>query len=229
MNNLQIVQSSLEILLNFLKPFVEDNLIKIYGDRYLVYLENGDCIISKVLSDKSQENSSFKKYKDVLFYLNGIIKNWSVLQNLFVSPNYALCLCHSIKHFRNKWAHQDNFSYRETHRLVDEVQTLLEQINVNCLEIDNMRKYTLEVYYSEEVSKFQANKSNNFYNINLQDDSPMLDSCGINNCNYQKEAIITNITTNDNNALHEANFQKILKSSQNNPNDKYIISYFDES
>jgi hypothetical protein len=229
MNNLQIVQSALEILLNFLKPFVEDNLIKIYGDRYMVYLENGDCIISKVLSDKSQENSSFKKYKDVLFYLNGLIKNWSVLQNLFVSPNYALSLCHSIKYFRNKWAHQDNFSYRETHRLVDEVQTLLELINVNCLEIDNMRKYTLEVYFREEVSKFQANKSNNFYNINLQDDSPMLDSCSINYSNYQKEATIINTTTNDNNALHEANFQKILKSSQNNPNDKYIISYFDES
>jgi hypothetical protein len=230
MNNLQIVQRALEILLDFLKPFVENKLMTLYGERYWVYLENGDCFLSKVTTEKPNENSNFIKYKDVLYYINGIIKNWSVFQTQFILPNYSLCLCHSMKHFRNKWAHQDNFSFRETHRLLDEVQTFLEHLNMSCSEIDNMRKYMLELYFTEEVSKYQANKGdniNNIYNLTQEEDSLMLDNTAI---NFQKEsASIMNKSGNDSNSLHEANFQKLLQSNQNNPNDKYIISYFDEN
>ena len=226
MNNHQVVQRALEILLEHIMPFIEDKMNTLYGSNFWPYLENGDCTKSKLMSDSGGEVNSFKKYKDVLFYLNALIKNWSAFQGYFPSSNYVLCLCHSIKYFRNRWAHQSQFSLRETHRFVDEVQVLVEQISgYSNAEIENLRKYVLELYYSEEVTKANIQEQNNLIcyanssNLSLPQSSLVI----------QDEAMTEHNDKMNLNSLHEANFQKVLTENQNNAKDKYIITYYEEN
>jgi hypothetical protein len=149
MENFQIVQKGLEILRKHLEAVLVETFKKMYGEEYLIYMEYGPKQTS-FMKDYAIIN---KKYKDVLFFFNAIIKNWEIIQSLF-SSNYVLCLCHTLKYFRNKWAHQSPFSLRETYRFLDESQAMLEEIKAETIELDQIRKEILHNYYEEELNKF---------------------------------------------------------------------------
>jgi hypothetical protein len=154
-----IIQNCLEILLTQLEPVIHSTTSQIYGNDYLIYLEYGPKAANLSLTEMKDYAIHFnhplnlRKYKDLLFYLNSIIKNWETLKGLF-KTNYVLCLCHSLKYFRNKWAHQSKFTKRELHRFIDECQVLLEEFDVKSDEIDLIRKHALEAYYHEEVTSY---------------------------------------------------------------------------
>jgi hypothetical protein len=162
----QIIQNALEILFKNLEPLIQSCMGQIYGNEYAIYMEYGPKAANLTLSEMKDHaldfnnNLNMRKYKDILFYLNAVIKNWDVFKGIFNS-NYALCLCHSIKHFRNKWAHQSQFTMREIHRFIDECEVLLEEFHVKSQQLDFIRKKVLEIYYQEEVKNFSQVNSNN--------------------------------------------------------------------
>ena len=187
-----IIQNALEILLKNLKPFIEDSLINLYGNEYLFYMEHGikaysDISINNINSMKDYnlnlELSNNKKYRDVLFYINALIKNWDGIKNLF-KTNYILCLSHDIKFFRHKWAHQSNFTTRELYRFVDQCQAFIEEFGGEVYEIEILRKAVLEYLYNEEVNKALINSG--ICNTGNVGGNNMVNSClNISSVNYQ--------------------------------------------
>lgn len=174
MEYFHLVQSALEMVLRGIQPFIEEVLQNVYGSEYWVYMEGGlvgckpgamDNKISDQMKDFSYSSvNANKKYKDVLFYVNAMIKNWEIFRGLFPT-GYALCLCYNIKYFRNKWAHQSPFTTRELYRFFDECQALLEEIKADVGEIDGIRKAVMEMYYNEEVSKALNLNTGNSQNV----------------------------------------------------------------
>lgn len=201
---MESVQSCLDILKRQLQNYLEEILMKIYGEDYILYMEHGTKGVNQIImNDYNVLNKN--KYKDVLFYLNAFIKNWELLSSLFTT-NYAVSLCHTIKYFRNKWAHQSPFSLRETYRFMDECQALIEEIKKDSSEIDIIRKQLLEIYYASEVNNYynSINNNNNFQqndnliNFSTENKSNLLSNSNNNFVSYNN---ISNRYINDNNIM----------------------------
>ena len=54
---------------------------------------------------------------------------------------------------RNKWAHQEAFSYEDTHRALDSAQRLLSSVSAGgqAAEIDKMRQEVLRTMFAEQA------------------------------------------------------------------------------
>jgi hypothetical protein len=242
-DNLRIVQGGLDILLNNIKPFMEETLKSIYGNNFWIYLEHGPKIVQQMDTlemkdyNLTSDIQAGKKYRDVLFYLNSIIKNWETIRSLF-GTNHILSLCHDIKYFRNKWAHQSPFTLREVYRFLDSVQIMLEELKLEYYDIDSIRKAVLEAYYKEEVERAmglrmpedkkhdensQTNQSNNYYN-----DLKGIQSQNLSQQNYNEEDLeMIDSHEIDRENLYESNFQKII-STQSGKNSSYSVTFLEE-
>lgn len=173
------INKALYIVKENLEFYIEINFKEIYGEKYILYLNNSN----EINNDKAEqmidyvdlENNYRKKFKDVSYFINLFLKYWDGIFKKKIMQNYVLSLVHSIRHFRNKWAHQDFFSFREVYRLVDECQSLLEELfpqcENTCIEYDvlnNLRLSALEaLVYSEMENKNNSNKNNFHNNLNV--------------------------------------------------------------
>jgi hypothetical protein len=236
----QIIQNAFEILLNQLQPFVQIIMSKAYGSNFWLYMEHGSKaagLISSEMKDFSSDLNqlqNMKKYKDVLYYLNAVVKNWEIFSGISLT-NYPLCLCHSIKYFRNKWAHQSKFTTRELYRFFDECQALLEEFNLNASELDLLRKSILEYYYNEEKNKFlcdsissdgvinSSNSNNNNETKNYYNDFSDINKSN-NYCSYDDHEMLDSELMDKTNNIHEENYQKLFTKNKNN---LYNITYYD--
>jgi hypothetical protein len=189
METKQVIQQGLEILKTQLESYLTTTLQQVYGEDYMVYMENGTRV--NAMTDINLNNVNKHKYKDVLFYLNAFIKNWDFVFRQIFKTNYLLTLCHSIKYFRNRWAHQSQFTVRETYRLLDDCQALLEELSINNKEIDNLRLSVLQSLVNLKSEEFTDINKNQYKiedeDINMIDIDPNeLDNDLINDLNYQK-------------------------------------------
>jgi hypothetical protein len=210
----QIIQNALDVLKKQLEKFLELKLRDCYGDEFYIYMENGPKVNPNHMIDINIYNSK-TKYKDVLYYLSAFIKNWEFpFKNLF-SNNYSLTLCHSIKYFRNRWAHQSVFTLRETYRLMDEGQALLEELNMDHSEIEIIRKSVLEMLVEEEVK-------------NKKGETPKLENNSFSLFNNVQPNVSTgsqgysNLSNNNNGFKSYNNFgnSNQINSNSNNPDNR---------
>jgi hypothetical protein len=216
---LSIAHHGLEIVRSHLQPFLEQVMMSLYGNDYLIYMEHGSKNEGVNVNEMKDYNygTMNKKYKDVLFYLNAFVKNWDKIQNLF-QTNYPLSLCHSLKYFRNKWAHQSPFTMRELYRLIDECQAFLECFDINDLsELDGIRKAVLNELIKSEAEVIVNSNSNT--NINNHHEHELKNSIEGNNNNN------TYIYTcnNPNQYHHENNNYKGEHSTHNTNNSSNVL------
>jgi len=253
MDHFLIIQSSLEILLKHIEPIIQSTLSQIYGNEYSLYMEFGPRAANLTLSEMKDHAiqmatyPNIRKYKDILFYLNSIIKNWETFKGMFNS-NYVLCLCHSIKHFRNKWAHQSQFTLRELHRFIDECEVLLEEFHVTSTELDIIRKNVLEVYFKDDIltnkenslvmNNYGIQQSNlNLLNLNMNNESQKYNLEKIDNKKYYNEYRNDIYHCNDHDmsegyeelteSLLENNYKRVLTDKEG-VYEAYNIYYYDE-
>lgn len=215
----QIIQTGLELLKNQLEAYLETILKQVYGDEYMIYMQNGTRI--NAMSDISIPNQNKYKYKDVLFYLNAFIKNWQFVFSTTFKTNYALTLCHSIKYFRNRWAHQSNLTIRETYRVIDECQALLEELGIANKDMDSLRIYVLQ-YLSVSKSEVVSNLSN------INDNNAPNEYCILNNLDEQDCDMIVDPDELDNDFINDLNYQKLILDQLNNKNSGFKISEWSE-
>lgn len=240
--NLTIVQAGLDILLKNIKLFMEETLKSIYGTNFWIYLEHGPKIAQQMHTlemkdyNLTSDLQAGKTYRDVLFYLNSLIRNWETIRSLFAT-NHIISLCHDIKYFRNKWAHQSPFKLREVHRFLDSVQYILEELKLEYYDIDCMRKAVLEAYYKDEV---QIAMELRMQNINHEQNSQILQSSNFYNdfkedsfrnlnrqmCNEDDLEMIDCHEINREN-LYESNYQNII-SNQTGKNSSYSVTLLEE-
>ena len=123
----QIIPKVLHILKENLENYIEYIFKEIYGEKYIFYLNNS---IESEQKDKmidyfDTENYYRNKYKDISYFINLFLKYWEGIFKIRLNNNYILSLLHSIRYYRNRWAHQSDFTVREIYRLIDESQALL--------------------------------------------------------------------------------------------------------
>ncbi len=217
-------------------------------------MENGPGYEMQPMQDYS-DSLNKGKYKDVLFYLNAMIKNWNLFKGLF-KTNYPLCLCHDIKFFRNKWAHQSLFSSREAYRCIDQCQALLEECELDAYEIDILRKEVLEYLYRDELSKVikssigskdndenknidgqvEYNYQYNDFNYNYEGSNNYQDNHNVINSNVKinhneymndDDLIMEDGCEIDKRLIHDNNYNKLI-SGQEKQDSIYKITYYEE-
>jgi hypothetical protein len=250
MENHKIILCVFDILFENIKPYIDEIFKSLYASDYLYVMEHGwKFYQEKQLNemkdyDLKSEIGGPKKYLDLLFYINSIIKNWDSIKNLY-SDNYLFILCHDIRYFRNKWAHQSMFTLREVYRVTDLAQSILEIMNLNYDQMEFIRIQALNSYYNQGINYANryistTNTINNFNNecisfkTNLE--VPEIKKTSIinfNKFNHLNSCNNSQVNINDDHEMIEGdeidreninneNYQRII----NNKCQEYTISHF---
>ena len=179
MNTRQLISKSIDSLQIIFGSYMESVFEAMYGKDWECQMENMDYDMREKLGqNNSRKNHKFSK--DLNFYLGLLMKYYPKFN---FSNNYILTLTHYIKNIRNRWAHNYNFSERETYRIIDIFQSFLEEFSLDTSEIESTRLECLESLMAYEI-KSKEQKNSKFQN-------------DINKINHQK--INTNFNLNQEN------------------------------
>ncbi|REJ72837.1 MAG: hypothetical protein DWQ34_28420 [Planctomycetota bacterium] len=139
------VTEALDQLQSGLAPFVERRLKETYGD---------DWIRSATGSFRDGRNrvSGDSINWDTHSLLTVMWDQWnSVFRNNL--GHYERSLVSELREFRNRWAHQHDFDFDDTYRVVDSVRRLLTSVDApNVAEVNRQKQDLLESHVAEEVN-----------------------------------------------------------------------------
>jgi hypothetical protein len=113
------VGAALDALTQGLQPFVERELRAVHGDRWL------DVIQSGVRGNKETSYGRGEAFRWDAYLV--LIVMWDHWHNVFRSKLGILerSLVSELREFRNQWAHQRQFSFDDTFRILDSIERLL--------------------------------------------------------------------------------------------------------
>ena len=241
MENKGIILNALELTKNSLSKFIEKTFIERFGNNWENALVNGPIQEIEMNGKSKKENDV--KYRDLNFYISSFLSHWSIfLKNKF-HTNFPLTLCHTVKHYRNKWAHQSSFNSQETYRIVDACINLVEELGENSLALCELAKVCLNNFFNDikkgdynnmgkdSISKTE-NSNNNDCNKNMSNISNMLnmphevkDNFNYNNnfnnnISFQENQLSTHKENSNYNNIHfqqlDFQFQNSGMNSNNN-------------
>jgi len=252
MENSSIIQKVLQITKENLEFFIETVFIEIYGeDKFIIYLNNSHPEkkdnIEMMDYNEIKENYN-NKFKDISYFINIFLKYWEGIFKQKLIHNYVLTLIHSIRYFRNKWAHQSHMNERELYRFVDECQSFLEEMKINdenfiknLNELNFIRLNCLEKLVYAEMNKnhFYVNNNNNILNETVSDKNDNFSniSCKPNNFeNINKNAFIENENFscslkqgNCNYQLNQFDNQKFENDMNQNYNNEEFVNFYNKN
>jgi len=140
------ISKSLDLLAKGLAPFVADRLRASLGDRWL-----------DRASGTSYSLSDDPKTWDAQVVLLLMWDHWNQVFRhdlTFVER----CLVSELREFRNRWAHQHNFTERDTYRCLDSIERLLIAVESPIAPaVDELRKESLQRLHDSEL--VEANSS----------------------------------------------------------------------
>lgn len=113
------VGAALDTLTQGLQPFVERELRSVHGDRWL------DAVQSGVRGNKETAYGRGEAFRWDAYLV--LIVMWDHWHNVFRSKLGVLerSLVSELREFRNRWAHQRQFSFEDTYRILDSIERLL--------------------------------------------------------------------------------------------------------
>lgn len=139
------VTEALDQLTSGLVPYVERRLKETYQD---------DWIRSATGSFRDGRNrASGDSFNwDTHSLLTVMWDQWnSVFRNNL--GHYERSLVSELREFRNRWAHQHEFDFDDTYRLLDSVRRLLASVDApNVGEVNRQKQELLESHVAEEVN-----------------------------------------------------------------------------
>ncbi|MCA9048804.1 MAG: hypothetical protein KDA89_08760 [Planctomycetaceae bacterium] len=134
------ITSGLQILARGLSPYVAEKLRAAFGENWP---EAGS--IANVI------NSPDPEQWDAQVVLVLMWENWNRVfrQDLsFVERS----LVSELREFRNRWAHQQHFSLRDTYRCMDGIERLLRSVGSEATEnADELRREALKLLHDDEL------------------------------------------------------------------------------
>ena len=238
-----IIHRTLQLTKENLEYYIELNLREVYGnEKFIIYLNNPNPgkneSQEQMIDFRDLENNYRKKFKDVSYFTNLFLKHWEGIFKPKLTNNYVLSLIHSIRHFRNRWAHQSNMNEREVYRLADEAQALLEEIRPNdgkgserIEEMNDIRLDALEKLVFAEMDRHNVNNNNHDLN-NGSETNPQSVQANKDN-KFSKHAFqdlnVYNINyDNSNPNYNDANYN-ICNSANNYKVNAELNSHFSEN
>jgi hypothetical protein len=144
LNNDRITEA-LALLTDGLAPYVERRLKAVYRDNWL------RSATGSFRDDRSRGTSETLDW-DAHSLLTVMWDQWN---SVFRSElgHYERSLVSELREFRNRWAHQQEFDFDDTYRVLDSVRRLLSAVAARNVDVVNRRKRDfLETHVAEEVN-----------------------------------------------------------------------------
>jgi len=143
LSNLQRVGAALDLLNAGLIPFVERELKVSLGDSWLEAVKDG------LHPDQFPKKDKGIRW-DTLALLNVLWKQWNSAFRRVLGQSERTLVSELIE-VRNKWAHQDAFTYDDTYRALDSVCRLLQAVSAEqAAEVEAQRDEVLRVKFDEQ-------------------------------------------------------------------------------
>lgn len=116
------VGRALDLLVRGARPFVERELQGSYGDRWVETVQNS------LRSQRDVPKSEGDDFAwDAQLILIVMTEHWNQVFRQKLGP-FERSLLSELREFRNSWAHQREFGFDDTYRVVDSVERLLTAI-----------------------------------------------------------------------------------------------------
>lgn len=150
------VTAALDTLTTGLRPFVRAQLMAVHGEEWLEQARNS------FRNDRSRTDLSDDVNDwDAHSLLTVMWDQWNAVfrrkLNLFERSLVA-----ELRAFRNRWAHQGEFNFDDTYRLLDSVQRLLSKINAgNTGTISELKFVLLREEFGEAINEEARKQDNN--------------------------------------------------------------------
>ena len=157
MNSLQDnVTTALETLTAGLRPFVQSQLQSVFGDNWIVEARKS--------FNKDRAHTDLDEdieHWDAHALLTVMWDQWNAVfrrkLNLFERSLVA-----ELRAFRNRWAHQGDFNFDDTYRLLDSVQRLLSKVHAgNVGMIGELKFELLRDEFGETINSAAQKADNN--------------------------------------------------------------------
>jgi len=145
--NHERVATALDLLTEGLAPFAEDRLKAVYQDRWV------QSVSSSFRDDRNRLTSDGQGIRwDAHSLLTVMWDQWNAAFRSHLG-HAERSLVSELREFRNRWAHQKDFDFDDTYRILDSVRRLLGAANSPQLPaIQQQKRDLLEGYVAEEVN-----------------------------------------------------------------------------
>ncbi|CAI2369320.1 unnamed protein product [Moneuplotes crassus] len=156
--------------------YIVESLKQEYGEDYLNVIAYGvgyntaGKSVQPYSGDKemiNQEKIQYEGYKkvhpdnwDFSHCFTVFLKFWDSLFSKSFTTNIPKSYIFILKHFRNQWAHNAQFTLRDAYRVADTVQLFFEMINAPTDEISMIRLVVLDKLFAEEKQKILNGQAN---------------------------------------------------------------------
>jgi hypothetical protein len=146
-SNHERVSQGLDLLTAGLSPFVEGRLRAVHGDRW------EDAARSSFRDDRTRTSANGKSlHWDAHALLTVMWDQWNACFRTELGHTER-SLVSELREFRNRWAHQSNFDFDDTYRVLDSVRRLLAAARSPQLDdIQHEKEELLESHVAEQVN-----------------------------------------------------------------------------
>jgi len=141
--NHERIGKALELLNAALVPFIEREMKITHGDKW------ADVVKMHVSNDGAP-----KKKAAVHWDTQNILSvMWGQWNDVFrrTLGNSERSLVSELRETRNRWAHQEVFSYDDVYRALDSVSRLMSAVSADCAAVDEMKQEVLRVKFAEQT------------------------------------------------------------------------------
>lgn len=144
MTNSQRIGRGLELVRDGMVPFVERELKAACGDGWK------DLAKSCVVKDKDWKEVNGVVQWEVALVLSVLWNNWNAVFSKTLGQVERTYVS-ELRDVRNRWAHQDTFTYEDTYRALDTMYRLLRAVSAaEAEEVHRMAQETLRVQFDEQ-------------------------------------------------------------------------------
>ena len=142
LSNREIVGKGLDLLRSGLRPFVEREYRRVYGEEWVT--EAGEVLKGDRASLQDPDAQALLKLMDY---------RWNEVFDEKLG-RWGRTLVKELLEFRNRWAHQGAFSFEDAHRALDSMTRLLEMIAAEeAQETARMARELLRRRFEEEAKR----------------------------------------------------------------------------
>ncbi len=139
------ISEALDLLTSGLTPYVEQKLRAIYKDNWV------RSATGSFRDDRSRVSGD-KIDWDAHSLLTVMWDQWNTVFRNDLG-HYERSLVSELREFRNRWAHQQEFDFDDTYRVLDSVRRLLAAAKAaNVAEVDERKRELLESHVAEQVN-----------------------------------------------------------------------------
>ncbi len=143
-SNSERIGKGLELLRNGIMPFVEREMEAEYGDNWLENAAGSFSRSSEAMEDGRLKNDAYVNLQVLWNHWNAAFKK--------TLGHAERSYVNELREVRNRWAHQETFTYDDTYRALDTIARLLKAVSaVEAEEVSKLAQETMRTRFAEQA------------------------------------------------------------------------------